>query len=43
LHPEYHDVGDSADRIDYEKMRRVANLMLEVTRAVGNDPNRPRR
>lgn len=43
MHPEYHDVGDSADRIDYEKMRRVTNLLLEVTRAVGNDPNRPRR
>ena len=43
LHAEYHDVGDSAERIDYEKMRRVSNLLLEVTRAVGNDPNRPRR
>jgi len=43
LHPEYHDVGDSADRIDYEKMRRVTNLLLDVARAVGNDPNRPRR
>jgi hypothetical protein len=43
LQPEYHDVGDSADRIDYEKLRRVSNLMLEIARAVGNDPNRPRR
>jgi hypothetical protein len=43
LHPDYHDVGDSADRIDYGKMGRVATLMLEIARAVGNDPNRPRR
>jgi hypothetical protein len=43
MHPEYHDVGDTADRIDYEKMRRVSALMLEIARAVGNDPNRPRR
>ena len=42
-HPEYHDVGDSADRIDFEKLRRVTGLLVEVTRAVGNDPNRPRR
>ena len=43
VHPEYHDVGDTADRIDYEKMRRVSNLLLEIARAVGNDPSRPRR
>jgi hypothetical protein len=43
VHPEYHDVGDTADRIDYEKMRRVSTLLLEIARAVGNDPNRPRR
>lgn len=43
LHPQYHDAGDSADRIDYHKLRNVTLLMLEVTRAVGNDPNRPRR
>jgi hypothetical protein len=43
MHPEYHDVGDAADRIDYEKMRRVSELLLEISRAVGNDPNRPRR
>jgi hypothetical protein len=36
LHPEYHDVGDDADRIDYEKLRRAASLMLGVARAVGN-------
>jgi hypothetical protein len=42
-HPDYHDVGDTADRIDYEKLRRVSNLLLEIVRAVGNDPNRPRR
>jgi hypothetical protein len=42
VHPDYHDVGDSADRIDYGKLAAVTRLMLNVTRAVGNDPNRPR-
>ena len=42
MHPEYHDVNDSADRIDYEKLRRATDLILGVARAVGNDPNRPR-
>jgi len=42
VHPQYHDVGDDASLIDYEKMRRVATLLLEIARAVGNDPNRPR-
>ena len=41
VHPQYHDVGDDASLIDYEKMRRVANLLLGIARAVGNDPNRP--
>jgi Zn-dependent M28 family amino/carboxypeptidase len=42
LHPEYHDVDDVADRIDYEKLRRAAVLMLGVARAVGNSEGRPR-
>ena len=42
LHPDYHDVGDAAGRIDYEKLRRVASLMLDVVRAVGNGGGRPR-
>jgi hypothetical protein len=43
LHPEYHDVGDSADLVDYEKLRRVTALMLGVARAVGNSTDSPRR
>jgi hypothetical protein len=43
VHPQYHDVGDDASLIDYEKMRRVSTLLLEIARAVGNDPNRPTR
>ena len=43
MHPEYHDVNDSADRIDYEKLRRATALILGVARAVGNDSHRPRR
>jgi hypothetical protein len=41
-HPEYHDVGDSADRIDYGKMQRISELMLGIARAVGNSSARPR-
>lgn len=41
LHPEYHDVADDARRIDYEKLTRVATLMLTVSRAIGNEPSRP--
>jgi Zn-dependent M28 family amino/carboxypeptidase len=43
VHPEYHDVGDDASLIDYEKLRRVSNLLLGIARALGNDPNRPDR
>jgi hypothetical protein len=42
-HPEYHDVGDSADRIDYDKLLKVTRLLLDVARAVGNATERPRR
>ncbi|HET9426714.1 MAG TPA: M28 family peptidase [Gemmatimonadaceae bacterium] len=42
LHPQYHDVADEPGRVDYEKVRRVATLMLGVARAIGNDPDRPR-
>jgi Zn-dependent M28 family amino/carboxypeptidase len=42
-HAEYHDAGDSADRIDYEKLRRVTQLLLEVVQKVGNDPRSVRR
>jgi Zn-dependent M28 family amino/carboxypeptidase len=41
-HADYHDVGDAAAGVDAEKLRRVATLMLEVTRALGNAPARPR-
>lgn len=42
VHPEYHDVGDDPRRIDYEKLQRVTTFLLAVTRALGNDANRPR-
>jgi hypothetical protein len=42
LHADYHEVGDEARRIDYDKLARVTRLMLGVTRAVGNSGQRPR-
>ena len=42
LHADYHEVSDEAKRIDYDKLARVARLMLDVTRAVGNSSARPR-
>ena len=42
IHADYHDVGDSPDKIDYVKMARATTLLLSVTRAIGNDVMRPR-
>ena len=42
LHPEYHKVSDSADKIDYDKLARVSRLLLHVGVAVANREKRPR-
>jgi len=42
LHPEYHKVTDSADKIDYDKLARVSRLLLHVGVAVANRDKRPR-
>jgi Zn-dependent M28 family amino/carboxypeptidase len=42
LHPQYHDVDDEVDRIDFDKLARVAALIEQAGRAVGMSPNRPR-
>ncbi len=41
LHADYHKVTDSPDKIDYEKMTRVATLILQIGEAVANSPTRP--
>jgi hypothetical protein len=41
MHADYHGVGDEASRIDYRKLARVTQLLLEVARAIGNSPFRP--
>jgi len=42
LHEDYHKVGDEPQKIDYEKMARIANLLRDVGRVVGDRRERPR-
>lgn len=41
LHEDYHKVSDEVEKIDFEKLGRVAALIRDVTMAVGNRPTRP--
>ena len=41
LHEDYHKVSDEADKIDYEKLARVANLMYFTGEAVARRTARP--
>lgn len=41
LHEDYHKVSDEADKIDYEKLARVANLMYRTGEAVARRSARP--
>ena len=41
LHEDYHKVSDEADKIDYTKLARVANLMYRTGEAVSRRPSRP--
>ncbi|HYL21654.1 MAG TPA: M28 family peptidase [Gemmatimonadales bacterium] len=41
LHPDYHKVSDSADKIDAEKEARFARLVYHLGVAVANSPQRP--
>ena len=36
LHEDYHKVSDEASKIDYEKMRRISMLLLELGTTIGN-------
>jgi len=42
LHPDYHQVSDSPDKIDAEKEARFARLMFHLGLAVANTSRRPR-
>jgi hypothetical protein len=42
LHPDYHQVSDEAEKIDYDKLARVSRLLYDVGVAVGNSTDRPR-
>jgi len=42
LHPDYHQVSDSPEKIDAEKEARFARLMVHMGFAVANAPQRPR-
>ena len=41
LHADYHKVTDSPDKIDYDKLSRVATLIMHIGTAVANSPTRP--
>ena len=42
LHPDYHQVSDSPDKINAEKEARFARLVFHLGLAVANTPQRPR-
>lgn len=42
LHADYHRPSDDATTVDYDKLARVTQLLVEVGRAVGNAAGRPR-
>jgi hypothetical protein len=41
-HPDYHQPSDTGDRLDPEKAARLARLLFHLTRAIADDPARPR-
>jgi hypothetical protein len=42
VHPDYHEVTDSPDKIDSEKESRILRLLYYLGREVGDAPERPR-
>ncbi len=42
MHEDYHQPGDSPDKIDAEKESRVVRLIYHVGLAVANAPERPK-
>jgi hypothetical protein len=43
LHPDYHRVTDTVDKIRFEKMSRITRLIYELGEQLANQPNAPRR
>lgn len=41
LHPDYHRFGDTADRINYPKMEKIARLVYLTSWKLANDDGRP--
>jgi Zn-dependent M28 family amino/carboxypeptidase len=41
LHPDYHQAGDRPERINYEKMERVARLVYQMSWTIANQDARP--
>ena len=42
FHEDYHKVSDEPQKIDYDKMARIANLLSDLARTLGNREARPR-
>ena len=40
-HPDYHQPTDLPDRLDYEKLRRIAQWMADLTWRLASDPESP--
>jgi Zn-dependent M28 family amino/carboxypeptidase len=43
LHPDYHQVTDTVDKIDFDKMARIGQLVYEIGRRVANQDRAPAR
>jgi Zn-dependent M28 family amino/carboxypeptidase len=41
LHPDYHQVTDTVDKIDFDKMARIGQLVYEIGRRVANQDRAP--
>lgn len=39
--PDYHQVGDSADKLDYENMAKIVKLTAATVMEISNSPTRP--
>ncbi|HWA16321.1 MAG TPA: M28 family peptidase, partial [Gemmatimonadales bacterium] len=42
VHADYHQVSDSPDKIDAEKMSRIVQLLFYLGQEVANNPERPK-
>lgn len=42
FHEDYHKVSDEPAKIDYEKMARIGNLLVDFARTIGERQDRPR-